>query len=75
MTAGTLAGYRNTVTWEDARIDFGEVPAGTYQAQITISRAEPDPSRPKHPKWIDAHEPYKTSVTIEAEHEAKIVVP
>ncbi len=59
--------------WGGSRVEMGGVMAGTYDATVSITRYDKDANG----RWtpVALREPYKTRVVIEADHEAKIVVP
>jgi hypothetical protein len=63
--------------WSTNRIDFGEVPAGTRDAEVRVERYEraPDSDNPKLGTWILLREPYKTKIAVQDGGATHVVVP
>ncbi len=74
-TAAAPGSYHGNMDWNGRTIAFGEFGPGTYDATVTVQRFEPDAQSPNGMKPVNLREPYKTKVVIEADHEAKILVP
>ena len=66
---------RGGLVWKSYRVNCGEVAAGEFDAIIRVSRFEPDPTRPNQSKEVALRPELTTTIRIEEDHEARIVVP
>jgi hypothetical protein len=67
----------SSIAWDTNVLAFGEFPAAEYEAEISFVRFEPDPAAPKgsNTTTVPLRDPFKTTVRIEKDREARIVVP
>jgi hypothetical protein len=63
--------------WSTNRIEFGELPVGSYDVELRIQRFERDTSsdNPRVGKWVPLHEPFKTHIEIKEGEATRVVVP